>query len=247
MMSRKPEQPSATRALLLVVLLLTGCNQAFRPQQPGAATTAPAVATTLPALDEPLVDIKTVDPRILVDVRYATEDNFMHRVLYPANRVLLRESVARRLSRVQDDLPARGLGLKVYDGYRPLSIQKMMWAVVANEDYVADPAKGSRHNRGAAVDATLVDAAGRELEMPSGYDEFSERARPTYQGGPEQARRNRDLLIAIMHKHGFTVLDTEWWHFDAPGWESYPIMDTPLTMTNDEMPMTKETQMTKPE
>lgn len=178
--------------------------------------------------DEPLVEVVRIDPRIVIDIRYATEDNFMHRVLYPAPRCLLRESVARRLSRVQDDLAAEGLSLKVYDGYRPLSVQKLMWAVMPDERYVADPAKGSRHNRGAAVDVTLVDASSRDLEMPSAYDEFSERAHSRYGGGTPQARANRDRLIRAMHRHGFRVLETEWWHFDAPGWKRYPVMDLPL-------------------
>lgn len=194
------------------------------------ASTAPATspATTIPAGEEPLVDVKNLDPRILVDIRYATADNFMKRVLYPANRAMLRESVARRLSRVQDELAGMGLGLKVYDGYRPLSVQKMMWKVMPNPEFVANPAKGSRHNRGAAVDVTLIDADGRELEMPSAYDEFNERARTDYAGGSETARRNRDLLIATMRKHGFRVLKSEWWHFDAPGWERYSVLDVPL-------------------
>lgn len=178
--------------------------------------------------NEPLVDVAATDPRIVVDVRYATADNFMGRVLYPANRCLLRESAAHRLSRVQDDLAVRGYGLKVYDGYRPLSVQKLMWEVMPDPRYVADPAKGSRHNRGAAVDVTLVDVWGRELPMPSAYDEFSERAERRYPGGAVEARHNRDLLTEAMRRQGFTGLETEWWHFDAPRWERYSVLDVPL-------------------
>lgn len=225
---------AAIALLAGLALFLAWPSQTASP--PVAVTTAPVsstapatqAATDIPAGEEPLVDVKDVDPRIIVDIRYATADNFMKRVLYPANRAMLRESVARRLSRVQDELAAQGLGLKVYDGYRPLSVQKMMWQVMPNPDFVADPAKGSRHNRGAAVDVTLVDANGRELEMPSGYDEFSERARVDYAGGSEAARRNRDLLIAVMKKHGFEVLESEWWHYDSPGWERYSVLDVPL-------------------
>lgn len=179
--------------------------------------------------DEPLVDIQRVDPRIQIDIRYATSSNFMHRPLYPVARCLLRESVARRLSRVQEDLSKTGLGLKIHDGYRPLSIQRQMWAVMPDDRYVADPAKGSRHNRGAAVDVTLVDSSGRELEMPSGYDEFSERAHLDYQGGTTSALKNRDRLVRAMRRRGFTPLATEWWHYDAPGWRKYPLLDVPLT------------------
>lgn len=187
---------------------------------------APGVRAEL--RNEPLVDIHSVDPTILVDIRYATPDNFMKRVLYPANRCLLRESVARRLARVQQDLRAEGLGLKIYDGYRPLSVQKLMWEVMPDERYVANPAKGSRHNRGAAVDVTLVDASGAELEMPSGYDEFSDRAHHDYAGGSAAARMNRQRLRQAMEKHGFTALETEWWHYDAPGARQYAVMDVPL-------------------
>lgn len=177
---------------------------------------------------EAMVDVARVDERIVVDIRYATPDNFMGRVLYPVNRCLLRESVALRLSRVQDDLAVRGYGLKIHDGYRPLSVQRMMWEVLPDERYVADPAKGSRHNRGAAVDVTLVDAWGRDLPMPSAYDEFSERAHRSYAGSTVEARHCRDLLIAAMERRGFSGLRTEWWHFDAPGWDGYAVMDIPL-------------------
>jgi D-alanyl-D-alanine dipeptidase len=177
---------------------------------------------------EPLVDIADMDSRIVVEIKYATADNFMGRPLYPANRCLLRESVARRLSRVQDDLAERGRGLKIHDGYRPLSVQKLMWEVLPDERYVANPAKGSRHNRGAAVDVTLVDAWGRELPMPCPYDEFSPRAHRTYAAASLAERRNRDLLIEAMERRGFRGLDTEWWHFDAPGWQQYAVLDVPL-------------------
>jgi D-alanyl-D-alanine dipeptidase len=187
-----------------------------------------AEAFGTPDPDEPLVDLARVDPRIILDLRYATENNFLGRKLYPAARCLLRESVAHRLRRVQDDLEARGLGLKVFDGYRPLSVQRKMWAVMPDPTYVADPAKGSRHNRGAAVDLTLVDAAGNELPMPSEFDEFTERSHRDYAGGTEEERRDRRTLQDAMERHGFTGLDSEWWHFDAPGWAHYPISDQPL-------------------
>lgn len=200
-----------------------GCGQGIRTDDAQVA-----VCATVPPGEEPLVDVRAIHPRIIIDVRYATADNFMKRVLYPANRVLLRASVARRLAKVQDDLERSGLGLKLHDGYRPWSIQKQMWALVPDDDYVADPRKGSRHNRGAAVDATLVDRAGRELEMPSPYDEFSERAHADYAGGTAAGRHNRNVLIRAMRRRGFKVLKTEWWHFDGPGWEHYSVLDVPL-------------------
>jgi zinc D-Ala-D-Ala dipeptidase len=207
------------RAACLVLLVSCGiCWTA------GCATSEVQVVRA----EEPLVDVTSAVPGIVVDIRYATVNNFMHRVLYPAPRCLLRESVARRLGRVQADLVQEGLGLKVYDGYRPLTVQKLMWKVMPDDRYVADPSKGSRHNRGAAVDVTLVDGSGRELDMPSAFDDFSERAHRDYAGGSPEARANRERLIRAMEKHGFQVLKTEWWHFDAPGWEQYGILDVPL-------------------
>ena len=179
-----------------------------------------------------LVDVTTLAPRLRLDIRYATRNNFTHTTLYAHARCLLHEPVARRLAAVERELAARGLGLVVYDCYRPLSVQKRMWALVPDERYVSDPAKGSRHNRGAAVDVSLVDARGRALPMPSAYDEFSERAHRDYAGGttPEatKAREHRALLEEVMTRHGFVGLPTEWWHFDAADWQSYPISDEPL-------------------
>lgn len=193
-----------------------------------ACAAAAACAAFGRRADEPLVDVSKTDPRIRVDIRYATADNFTKEALYPKSRCLLRRSVAKRLSLAQAELASRGLGLKVWDCYRPLSIQKRLWALVPDPRYVADPKKGSRHNRGAAVDVTLVDAQGAELPMPTGFDDFSERAHRDYDGAPPAASRNRQTLDGVMLKHGFVGLSTEWWHFDARGWERYPLSDVPL-------------------
>jgi D-alanyl-D-alanine dipeptidase len=175
-----------------------------------------------------LVDVTTIIPRLHLDIRYATAKNFTHQVLYAHARCLLHDAVARRLADVERELATRGLGLVVYDCYRPLAVQKKMWALVPDERYVSDPAKGSRHNRGAAVDLALVDRRGRALPMPSAYDEFSARAHRDYAGGSDEARKNRALLDEIMTRHGFVGLPTEWWHFDAADWQSYPLSDEPL-------------------
>ncbi|HAX78257.1 MAG TPA: peptidase M15 [Cyanobacteria bacterium UBA11372] len=175
-----------------------------------------------------LIDIPSVNPSIVLDIRYATQNNFTKRRLYPVARCLLRATVARKLSLVQQDLEKRGLGLKVYDCYRPLSVQRQMWRLFPNPRYVANPAIGSRHNRGAAVDVTLVDRNGDELEMPTEFDNFTVRAHVNYQGGSSQSRRNRQLLKNIMEKHGFISMPTEWWHFDADDWRKFSILDLPL-------------------
>ena len=175
--------------------------------------------------DNPLVDIQKIEPKIRIDIRYATPDNFTHETLYPEARCLLLREVAEKLSNVQKNLEKKGLGLKIFDGYRPLSVQKKMWAKFPVEGYVANPAKGSNHNRGAAVDLTIVDTAGNELPMPSAYDEFSERAHRDYNGGTPEQLKNRQLLQSEMENEGFHGLSTEWWHFDYKDAKKYPVLD----------------------
>ncbi len=169
-----------------------------------------------------------VAPHIRLELRYATENNFAHRRLYTVARCLLRDDAARALALVQHDLEQRGLGLKVFDCYRPLSVQKVLWSILPDEKYVANPREGSRHNRGAAVDLTLVDKRGRELPMPTPFDDFSERAHRDFAALPAEVLRNRALLEAAMARRGFIGLPTEWWHFDLRGWERYPVLDVPL-------------------
>jgi D-alanyl-D-alanine dipeptidase len=172
-----------------------------------------------------LVDLADIDPSFVIDNRYATTDNVTGIRLYPANTIHLERSAAERLARVQASLRGQGLGLKVFDGYRPLAVQKALWREKPDPRYVADPAKGSRHNRGSAVDVTLVDANGRELPMPSGFDEFSERSHLVFMDAPDDLLANRETLQKAMRSEGFLPLATEWWHFDAPGWRAFPVMD----------------------
>ena len=171
------------------------------------------------------VDIQKINPHIRLDIRYATANNFLHRAVYPQARCFLRYETALALSEVQKELESIGLGLKVFDGYRPLSVQKMMWKIMPDNRYVANPAKGSRHNRGAAVDVTLVDSSGQALKMPTPFDDFSKRAHHDYDKLPVQVRINRWILKTIMEKHGFTPISTEWWHYDLKGWQKYPVED----------------------
>lgn len=175
-----------------------------------------------------LIDIRTVNDKIALDIRYATENNFLKRKVYPAARCVLRGAAAQALSQVQNDLVKQGLGLKVYDCYRPLSVQKLMWEILPDSRYVANPTKGSRHNRGAAVDLTLVDRNGKELEMPTDFDDFTEKAFRNSKTATTQAQKNSLLLENAMKKYGFIPLATEWWHFDAPGWDKFSILDIPF-------------------
>jgi zinc D-Ala-D-Ala dipeptidase len=175
-----------------------------------------------------LVDINSVNPNIAVDIRYSTEDNFTKRKVYPVNKCFLRKAAAERLGSVQKELERLNLGLKVWDCYRPLSVQRAFWAIMPDERYVANPAKGSRHNRASAVDVTVVDSSGAEIRMPTGYDDFSEKAHRSYADLPKEARDNSRLLEKLMKKEGFIPYPTEWWHFDDPEWEKLGIMDIPF-------------------
>lgn len=178
-----------------------------------------------------LVEIVRVDPTVKLDVRYATANNFLGRPVYRQARAFLQREAADALARASARLREQGYGVVVFDGYRPWSVTKIFWdeTPVEKRDFVADPAKGSRHNRGCAVDLTLYDLkTGAQVEMPSGYDEFTERAAPDYGGGTAESRRLRDLLRAAMEAEGFTVYEHEWWHFDYRSWREYPILDVPF-------------------
>lgn len=172
-----------------------------------------------------LVDVQKIIPGIALDIRYATTNNFTGKKLYPVARCCLRREAAESLKAVQHELRGMGLALKIYDGYRPLSVQKKMWTICPNEDYVANPAKGSRHNRGAAVDLTLIKLDGTELPMPTPFDDFTEKAHRDYMDLPPDALQNRALLERVMERHNFHGLKTEWWHFDFKDWRQYEILD----------------------
>jgi beta-N-acetylhexosaminidase/D-alanyl-D-alanine dipeptidase len=181
------------------------------------------------------VEPSSLDKTLVLDMRYATANNFSGQAVYPSGRCFLRADIAKRLLAVQAELRKQGLGLKLYDCYRPFSVQERFWAIVPDERYVARPEKkdgvivlGSKHNRGAAVDVGLVDARGEELPMPSGFDDFTEKAHRDYQGASAEAIRNRGVLEAAMAAQGFEPLPTEWWHFDGPGWQGYDMLDLPL-------------------
>jgi D-alanyl-D-alanine dipeptidase len=180
-----------------------------------------------------LVELVTLDPAIRLEIRYATTNNFLHRPVYRQARAFLQRPAAEALVRANASLRARGYGLLVFDGYRPWSVTKVFWDAATPEQrrigFVANPADGSKHNRGCAVDLTLFDlSTGREVTMPSTYDEFSQRAFSAYQGGSAESRRLRDLLRSAMEAEGFTVLKEEWWHFDFKNWRAYRILNIPF-------------------
>jgi zinc D-Ala-D-Ala dipeptidase len=178
--------------------------------------------------DFDLVNVQSINPRILIDIRYATSNNFIGKPVYSCAKCFLRRKVAMKLDLIQKKLEKIGLGLKLWDGYRPLSVQKIFWETFPDERYVASPSRGSRHNRGAAVDLTLVDKEGKELRMPTDFDDFSLKAHRDYERLPKDVLYNRLLLENIMAEQGFIPLPTEWWHFDDADGEKYPIEDRPL-------------------
>ena len=163
------------------------------------------------------VELTELNSTIRLDLRYATADNFLGVQVYPEARAFLQQAVVQSLVAAHRRLLADGFGLVVLDAYRPWYVTKLFWELTPEEhrQFVANPTTGSGHNRGASVDVTLYDAnSGCDVSMPSGYDEFSERARPDYEGGPAPPRRHRDVLRAAMEQEGFTVHTAEWWHFD---------------------------------
>jgi len=165
------------------------------------------------------------------DIRYATANNFMHRPMYGEARALLERPAAEALLRAAEALRAAGFGLIIYDAYRPWSVTKAFWEETPARlhRFVADPAKGSKHNRGCAVDLTLYELrSGEPVSMPSGYDEMTRRAHPGYGGGTAEERGHRDALRRAMEAAGFTVDRGEWWHYDYRDWARYPVLDVPL-------------------
>jgi len=176
-----------------------------------------------------LVEITSLNPQIQVDLRYATDNNFLGFPVYSKAVCYLHEDAAEALCLVQEDVESLGYSLKIFDGYRPLRAQQMMWDLIQDERYVSNPAvnKG-RHTRGTAVDLTLVDAEGNEVEMPSEFDDFTEKANSNFSEISDEAKKNRALLKLVMEKHGFTQFEFEWWHFDLDGWRNdrkYPSLD----------------------
>ena len=175
-----------------------------------------------------LVELVALDPSLRLDIRYATKENFVGRAVYPQARAFLQRPAAEALVAAHRALAPQGFGLLIFDGYRPWSVTKLFWDLTppAQRAYVADPREGSKHNRGCAVDLSLFALdTGREVAMPSAYDDLSERAHPDYGGGTEEQRRHRGVLRRAMEAQGFTVEPNEWWHFNYRDWRHYPILD----------------------
>lgn len=174
-----------------------------------------------------MIELKSVIPAIVYDLRYATKNNFTHKKLYRSGKeTFLRLQAAKALSKVQEELNKNGCGLKIFDAYRPYSITKKMWNLVHDERYVANPLYGSGHNRGLAVDLTIINLKdGTELPMGTGFDNFTDTAHSDFKNLPPKILQNRKLLKETMEKYGFKELSTEWWHFSWPDDKNYEVLD----------------------
>jgi zinc D-Ala-D-Ala dipeptidase len=173
-----------------------------------------------------IVDLEKMIPGLALDIRYATTNNFTGAVIYTAPKALARKPVAEALHKVEDSLSFYRLGLKIYDAYRPYAASLRFFEVYPDTNFVANPRKGSRHNRGCALDLTLIElSTGQEIPMPTLFDDFSPKAHPDYPDLPDTVLANRKFLFDIMLHFGFMHYPTEWWHFDYQGWENYKLMD----------------------
>jgi zinc D-Ala-D-Ala dipeptidase len=173
-----------------------------------------------------MIDLTKRISDIVIDIRYATPNNFTHKVIYTSAKAFVRKPVAEALQKVQDSLLHYKLGLKIYDAYRPYAATLRFYKVYPDSNFVANPRHGSHHNRGCAVDITLAEReSGKEIPMPSEFDDFSAKANPEYADLPDTVIANRKLLFGVMSHFGFKHISTEWWHFDFTGWEKYPLMD----------------------
>lgn len=178
--------------------------------------------------EDPLVDASLYAPQAVLDVRYASERNILKRAVYPKAKVYLRRSVAQRMAVAADKLRKQGYLMKLFDGYRPLSVQKQLWDAFADPKYVADPKRGSAHNRGAAVDLGLVRLDGSEVPMPSEFDAFGPQARYDAPQATAAQRKHARILRRAMKDAGFIPLDEEWWHFSDPRAKDWPVLNIPF-------------------
>lgn len=176
--------------------------------------------------EKELVDLEGFIPGIVLDIRYATINNFTKEKIYNLAKAYSRRSVAEALQRAQTDFNAQGIGIKIYDAYRPYSATVKFYEVYHDTTYVASPYRGSRHNRGCALDMTIVDLkTGVELKMPTEFDSFKKEAWPSSEVKDPEIKRNRDLIIRVMERNGFKVNSSEWWHFDFLGWQKYEVLN----------------------
>ena len=215
----------------LAIVPLATCVP-MRPDKDVPFIPAKKAAALAPGDPKRLVELVKLDPTIKLDMRYATANNFTGRILYSEARAFLTVAAAQAVVRASAAARAEGFGLTIYDAYRPWRVTKQLWdatPVGPKKDYVANPKRGSKHNRGCAVDLTLHDLkTGALVEMPTEFDDFSEKAHRDYAGASPAAIANRARLQRYLEAEGFVGLSNEWWHFDFTAWQDYPVMDVPF-------------------
>ncbi|HZY80849.1 MAG TPA: M15 family metallopeptidase [Cyclobacteriaceae bacterium] len=176
--------------------------------------------------EKELVNLEKVVPGVVLDIRYATTNNFTGEKIYNLARAYARKPVAAALKKAQAEFAKSGVGIKIFDAYRPYKATVKFYEVYHDTTYVASPYRGSRHNRGCAIDMTIVDLkTGKEIQMPTEFDSFKKEAWPTTPVKDPVIKKNRDLIISVMERNGFKVNASEWWHFDFIGWKKYEVMD----------------------
>lgn len=175
-----------------------------------------------------LVNLEHYVPSAIFEIRYATINNFTKNKVYPYAKCFLIQKAAEALRRAAQDFWHLGYTLKIWDAYRPLAVQRVFWHLVPDERYVANPQYGSRHNRGCAIDLTLIDSHGKEVDMGTGFDDFTPKAHRDYTDFGSEIAYNRHVLQSIMEQHNFLGWPHEWWHFDFKDFEQYPILDIPF-------------------
>jgi zinc D-Ala-D-Ala dipeptidase len=210
--------------LLFVLFTTAGYSQYNYGLKP---VTLPAYRQSISTNPEnELINLEKFIPDIVLDIRYATTNNFTEEKIYNLPRAYARKPVAESLKKAQEEFNKLGIGIKIFDAYRPYSATVKFYEVYRDTTYVASPYKGSRHNRGCAIDMTLINLkTGEELIMPTEYDSFKKEAWPTTPVKDPLIKKNRDLIISVMQKHGFKVNASEWWHFDFTGWQKFEVMD----------------------
>jgi D-alanyl-D-alanine dipeptidase len=217
------------RTVLLFIITLLLCGRFASAQKPNVLSEQQYIAQIKTLPDKRLVEISKVIPGIKLEIKYATKDNFMHRAMYSQARAFARAPVVEALKQVQAELKLKGLGLKIYDAYRPYAVTVAFFKMTPDTNFVANPKLGSKHNRGCAIDLSIINLkTGKELDMPTPFDSFSRKAASAYTDLPANQIQNRELLKVVMQSHGFKALKTEWWHFDFDGWQKFELLDVPF-------------------
>lgn len=213
-------------AMIVIFSMLTCIASAQNKYGLKATTLKEYEATIKLNPDKVLINLKEFIPNLVLDIRYATTNNFTGEKIYNLARAYARKPVAESLKKVQTELNKQGLGVKIFDAYRPYKATVKFYEVYHDTTYVASPYRGSRHNRGCALDMTIINLkTGEELKMPTEYDSFKKEAWPTFVVKDPEIKKNRTMLIGIMERNGFKVNASEWWHFDFVGYQKYEVMD----------------------